>query len=775
MKFEIKDDRFIVIAPRKYYRDLICFFQTNHLVNFKFYTKEEILSNYYGSYDIDAVIYTMNKFDISYSNAKMLLANINVDNIVDNEKISRLINLQEELNSKKLLHKNIYISNELQSKPIYMLGYGNSDKELNKIFRELNLKVNYIDFERGNYIPNVLEFGTIDEEIFYVFNSICDLIISGVKQSDIVLIADKQKYAYAINKMCQQYNLPKLMTTTTSIISLPNVLNIVKQIEMMGLSEFLYHNEFSDDEYVNLIKNIIVDNKITTINKIDKQLDALKAILKNINKQELGTEFITTQDDLSIPFDNKYYFILGFNQGVFPVIEKDDDYLMNKEKDALGLSTSFDVNHVNKWTIIDALTNLKHGFISYPISNSGEKLYPSSLINELNMNVDKLNSKTIYSSKEGEKVLAKLEDLKRKFDVDSDERHSYKKMFDIAYMTYDHKFTNIANYHGKDFRNYSYSNIKTFFQCGFRYYLLNILHLDDYEETFAQRLGLLCHEVLTRVYDSNFDFEKSYQEAYEKFNFNNKEAIILIRKKEELAILCNILVEHKSSINLKDVHLEEKFIIKLNDNVSINGMIDKILVTSDGSKDYYSIIDYKTGSETFNKKEVPYGFSMQLPTYALLLSENEKFKDKELIGIYIQKIISDAIGIPEDSFSFYRNKFRLTGESINDLEKMKTFDSTCASSIYVKSYSVTKDGTFNKNARVNSKKDFDELIEKTKENYLNADEKIQNGLFTINPTTVGNEQNIPCRFCSFKDICNVKAKDYVFISIKGEDENGVDE
>ncbi|MCH5171735.1 MAG: PD-(D/E)XK nuclease family protein [Erysipelotrichales bacterium] len=774
MRIDIKDDRFILVAPRKYYRDVITYFQSNNLVNFKFYTKEETLSNFYGAYDINAIIFTMNKFDVSYSNAKLLLENIYIDKKLINNKTSQLLELKDNLNALGLLNKNIYFPIELNSKPIYVLGYGNSDKELNQIFDELNIKANYINFEKGTNIPSVLEFKTIDEEIFCFFNELCDLINKGVKQSDIVLIADSQKYAFAINKMCRQFDLPKLITTTSSYLSLPQVLSIMKQIEVTGINDFLYHNEFSDDENINIVKDIIIKNKILEINKSDKQLDALKTILKNMSIQDEKVAFIKHQDNLGLMFRDKYYFILGFNQGTYPVINKDDDYLMNKEKEILGISTSFDKNYVNKNEIIDLLTNVKKVYISYPLSNSGEKLYPSSLINELNMGVRRIKSSNIYSIAEGKKILAKLEDLKRKFDIDSSERHSYGKLFQIPYMSYDHSFTKLDNYLGKEFRNYSYSNIKTFFQCQFRYYLLNVLKLNEYEETFAQKLGLLFHDVLTHVYDEDFDFEKKYLESFEKFSFDAKEKVILIRKREDLKALCSVLLEQKTSMNFKEVYFEEKFATKLSNDVMINGTIDKILITSDGVSDYYAIIDYKTGSETFNKKEVPFGFSMQLPTYALLLSENDKFKEMEMLGFYIQKVVMNKIGIPEDNASFYRDSFKLMGESTNDIEKMKTFDSTCASSLYIKSYGITKNGDFNRNAKVNSKEDFENLIRITKENYLKADDEIQKGNFIINPKIVGNEQNSQCKFCEFSDICNVKDQDYVFIELKGEEDNGMD-
>ena len=53
----------------------------------------------------------------------------------------------------------------------------------------------------------------------------------------------------------------------------------------------------------------------------------------------------------------------------------------------------------------------------------------------------------------------------------------------------------------------SYSSIDDYALCPFKYYLKYVLKLDQFEESFSQKLGTLYHAVLASSYKDNFDFE----------------------------------------------------------------------------------------------------------------------------------------------------------------------------------------------------------------------------------------------------------------------------
>lgn len=68
-------------------------------------------------------------------------------------------------------------------------------------------------------------------------------------------------------------------------------------------------------------------------------------------------------------------------------------------------------------------------------------------------------------------------------------------------------------------------------------------------------------------------------------------------------------------------------------------------------------------------------------------------------------------------------------------------------------------------AKVMSKDEMDNLIQKVEEKIHLAGENILNADFTINPKIIDGK-NIGCEFCKYKDICFVKEEDKVYINTK---------
>ena len=54
----------------------------------------------------------------------------------------------------------------------------------------------------------------------------------------------------------------------------------------------------------------------------------------------------------------------------------------------------------------------------------------------------------------------------------------------------------------------SYSSIDNYYKCAFKYYLNNILKIDEFEETFYTIIGSLFHYVLSKMNNDNFDLDK---------------------------------------------------------------------------------------------------------------------------------------------------------------------------------------------------------------------------------------------------------------------------
>ena len=90
------------------------------------------------------------------------------------------------------------------------------------------------------------------------------------------------------------------------------------------------------------------------------------------------------------------------------------------------------------------------------------------------------------------------------------------------YPTYDNRYKQINNElikkRFKDGLYLSYTKLNTYYECSFKYYLDNVLKISKFEESFEAYLGSLCHHILSKIYDDDFNFDY----AKEEFIKNNE-------------------------------------------------------------------------------------------------------------------------------------------------------------------------------------------------------------------------------------------------------------
>ena len=171
----------------------------------------------------------------------------------------------------------------------------------------------------------------------------------------------------------------------------------------------------------------------------------------------------------------------------------------------------------------------------------------------------------------------------------------------------------------------SYSNLDTYYKCGFKYYLNTILN--EKEDTFSIFIGNLYHHVLSKMYDKDFDFEKEYDTYSNTRNLSNKEKVLLIKLKDELKKNIVLLKEQADTSDFKYSICEQKISISIKSKISISliGFIDKIML--DINKKYAYVVDYKTGKTEISFDYLEYGIGMQLAIYMYLMHKSKDYAD----------------------------------------------------------------------------------------------------------------------------------------------------
>ena len=89
-------------------------------------------------------------------------------------------------------------------------------------------------------------------------------------------------------------------------------------------------------------------------------------------------------------FTDEYVFMLGFNQGIIPIIYKDEDYITDNIK-PIYLDSTIDKNKDEKEYSIKCIKNIKNLIITYKLKSSFNVFYHSNLIDELDVEVKKGN------------------------------------------------------------------------------------------------------------------------------------------------------------------------------------------------------------------------------------------------------------------------------------------------------------------------------------------------------------------------------------------------
>jgi len=770
-------DHSVIIAPAYLHEYFLRERANQPFVEFKLFSKEDFFRYAFFDFDERAVIFLMKKENTSYENAKIYLSNLY---FLPKEKsedvyIKKLQEIKDNLQKADLLLFDTYFLKSLSKQKIIVFGYPTNDHELLSVLKDLKVdfEIVPIDFERKPL--EVAHFETIEEELRFVFNEIGRLISGGVSIDNIFFYSPPSEYDYLLRKMARFYGIPlnirgknQLLSTRLGIEYLSNLKTIGNPLDALYLLK-----KYSEDDFFPLLENIVMRYK-----NVDLSKAALYDFFKNALKSTLlpcDAYIHAVRVTESFFYNNSaHIFIIGFNEGNFPKSTKDIDFLNDKRKILLGRLTSNEMNEINEKNLIDFMFSPANIHLTYKDKSLSETYYKSPLIERLKIVViPSATSNIDYGNQWANIRLAQFFDTKKHFHEIHPEMVTFEKQIHIPYRSYNHDFKYTDAFKNDSPIKYSYSSIKTFYQCQFKYFMENVLYLDPFEDNFYTKFGKLAHTVLERKYNGNFDFDNVFEEEKSKIDFNARETAILLRLKEDLRNVVKFNQDHENHMFFAGILCEYRPSFMLTNYAKLNGSIDKVVITGNSNQQYISLIDYKTGNEEFNSSLLKFGYSLQLPIYALLASNDSKLKNKEIIGLYIQKIIPNKLVRPsgKDSEKFYYDQLKLGGLSIDNTEKLKTFDSDYASSKFIKTIRVTKDNAFYKTAKVAPQSFFEQLKEDAKTKVLEADVLIRQNDFRINPKKIDN-QDTPCKYCSFRDVCFRSDEDIISLRSKEASDNG---
>lgn len=779
------EENSILIIPYIIKEKVLQLLEEQDFKNIKILTFNDLKKGLFFDYNNYTIKYIIDKLNIKPEIAKEYLENLYYINELDNEKMIFLKNLKEDLdNNKMLIYDKLFIKllNNYNNLIVYNFDYISSfDKYLlNKIKDIINIKI--INKTYNEYKHIVYSFDNAYEEICFVCEKIKELQNKNIPLNKIYISNYKDEYNFIIKHIFDTYKIPYYINNNSNICKtslgkyfIENIKENINDTLDLVKENFDLDNEYNKDIYDKII-NIL--NKYTLIENKTQIIPLLKEDFKNnlIKANHLKYEIKNINILNNIIKDDEYVFLIGFDD-TFPALKKDEDYLNDKIKpDFLDKTSKY--NKDIKETYFKIIKNIKNLYITYKKENSFNTYKTNYLIdnNYLLIEDSKFNY-SLYSNNINEITLAKKIDNLIKYNIKDKELNILYSNYKVLYRTYNNKFKGID----KDFLieninnnlNLSYSNISSYYECPFKFYVSNILKINEFEIKFSTYIGSLFHYVLEKCIDTDKDINKTYYEYINnnEFPFTNKDKFFIDNLLDELNFVINTIKKQYTHSKHKETLKEQKIELNISNdklNTKIKGFIDKMLICDNN----VIIIDYKTGSTYIDKKYFIYGLYLQLPIYIYLVRNYNK--SYNIAGIYLQHILNQKISFDpkKDYISEKESMLKLDGLTLNEKDKIKLFDDDYDNSSVINKLKTKTDGSFYNDKIMISKEDIDNIYKLVETLIYNCLNNTTEANFPIYPIKIEDKFD-GCNFCEYRDICYRTVKDFNYKEeIKEGDDDG---
>lgn len=536
--------------------------QEDKLYNLKFMTKKEYLDNYFFTYKDNALLYLMKKYHYKVDVCKVYLNYLYVideDKVFQNKKLNFLQSLKKELKENGLLEYNPSFKDYIKNKRKLILNYPKLD-----LYERHALEVEEDTIPQEKELT-VTEYKTMEDEVNGTALEILKLLKQNVNINKIYLTNVSKDYLYTIDRIFTYYKIPinlemKYTIFGTKVVKdylqeekldLENNNKITKKL--VSILNSLIDLKDDSKEYKELLISKIKSAGITS----EEYKDAVQ--IKNLKNEEF--------------MDDEYVFVLGLNQDNLPKLEKDTDFISDKDKKEVELYTTDEKNKQAKTSLINIFYSIKNLYLSYKLQTPFQSMYPSSIIEEYKIKVITPEEDTYKSSNLYNKLRlgSKLDTYNRYQEITPMLKELYTH-YDIPYQTYDNSFKGInKNTYLENLPfplKLSYTSINSYNECKFKYYANYVLKLNTFEDTFAAFIGSLYHRILQLYKRPNFDFEEEYQKYLEKRTLSLKEKVLLVRLKKELLDLLEQEKKQDLILGYIDELHEQKIEIPVNIGLS---------------------------------------------------------------------------------------------------------------------------------------------------------------------------------------------------------------
>ena len=747
-----------ILAPRYLHKYLLSSLRKDDpFKDITLLTKEDLLRSVYSSIGEGALIYLIKEKGFQYDVASHYLEYLPYVNEDFNEKTHLLLSLKKELEEKELLISPI--NNDYSGLKVTIIGYYPIDSELINILKTLNISYEFKNNENQRTEIEISCFEKAEDEVYFVLNKIASLIDSGVSINDIYILRRNSGYGYYLKKFAPKFGYQVNIKSEEKISStgaMKLFFNHYNDNHNIDTSLTMLKEEMKDDPLYQEVEDFISQYRKEDLSyEIQKTFFYHKAKEKNLSSPIYDHAINIINKNIHV--ENKIIFVLGFAQGSYPQSYKDDKYLNNEELHKINRLNSKDKTKIDETLLFDFFNSNNEFYFSFSKKGFESEYYLSPIAKYFDSKITHPSIDNSFYSEEVLKLIySGLTDLDYYYKEKTENYHKIYGIISIPFNSYRNDYFYKANVYDKSSKiRLSTTSLEKYSSCHFRYYLDNILKLDQVESNYQINTGLITHHIFEKMREPDFDFLKEFSSKVNECNLKKSEKYVLehnVRKQIETAV--NAIKKRESYYKNPVIYNEISLKINLTDNTELFGIIDNLVTINN---QYVFCIDYKTGSTKFDDAKLQFGLSSQLPTYSLLINSDYRFKDKELIGLYINNVLTNSINVKEEEDELIPSYLKLNGKSIDDVNKLLEIDSTLSSnkSSFINGVSLKKEGSLKLCKAIVSTSEFEEYRNTIYEKLLEMDENLRNNNFEIAPAYFSGFDHA-CLYCSYRDVCFVR-------------------
>ncbi|NLD26768.1 MAG: hypothetical protein GX661_05350 [Acholeplasmataceae bacterium] len=762
--------------------------RTRTMVRVTYKSFEDVINDVIGSYNVQARIELAREEGITPEFAEIKLCNsLLVSESYQNAKIYDLLKIKGHY--RKYLYLNPFALNLYRNRTVLVINDYGLNELFNRALRILKAETTVIfHCLKGNQqtaitLKQYLDYKT---EVRMLLKEVGNLLEAGISPENIKIQEPTSEYIPYLREVFALSGIDLEFGTTPRLFEyelIQEFLAVLRENPNEDLSSGFQKamvavsreatNPLLSDLYAVLNPYLLTSYKVRDIYH-----DLVLALKTTPAHSQTYANAIRVRNLLDEVIDEAdHVFVLGFSQDLFPKTRLDDDYLLDKEKEFLGISTSKILNKQLRLQARNFLIGIKNLHLSCAEQIGRSRLPISGLLRDLepcSIDIKKIQDdyRISYSYDLDLLQLGKYLDLYRKYDQKSPELFLLAASYpEIPYRTFRHDFSGVAEelLNQKLANKYSYTALDTYYRCGFRYYLERILRIKRPSNEEALFIGNLFHYLLEGLLAEPVENIRSFLEnrTIVYLQENNKiptakERFFIDKYFKVLELFYLQLQEETENSDFLLSGREEKLRIEIDDAL-LEGKVDKILTWEGIDATYAVVIDYKSGSADFDLNRVIHGLNMQIMVYFYLLNKTSP-KPLRFAGGYLQPLLPNSVFNADSKLSYreqFRKYFRRVGYSNADQQVLRKIDRHFDENSFLSGIRLTKSGDFYADTKKHllTDEEYEALLKLTEAKIREAISAIRGGVFPINPKRLGYLDS--CDYCPYRDLCYRNEEDYL--------------